>query len=285
MEIAISKAGRLWLSVFFVLLVFFLYLPIALLALFSFNNGDPSFPLAGFTTHWYRDVLSNQQLIGSLWRSVIVATVSSIIAVVLGILVSLALLRRRFRGKPVVSALVFSPLVVPYLVFGISLLILFAFIDKLLTRVFGLYIGLGLHSVIVGHVVVALPYTVLTILPLLERLSISLDEAAKDLGANPAETFRRVTLPLLMPAIISAFLIAFTLSFDEYVIASFLAGAQQTWPVYLFSQLRVPSLLPQLIAVASVVFVASMFLVAASEVGRRLGSRRYGEGFSSGGLV
>ena len=285
MEIATSRAGRVGLTSFFWLLVVFLYLPIAFLALFSFNDGDPSFPLAGFTTHWYGDVLVNRSLIGSLGRSLIVATASSLVAVGLGVLVSFALLRRRFFGKSAVSALVFSPLVIPYLVFGISLLLLFALVDKVLTQAFGAYIGLGLHAVVIGHVVVAIPYTILTVLPLLERLSVSLDEAAKDLGANPRETFRRVTLPLLMPAIISAFLIAFTLSFDEYAIASFLAGAQQTWPVYLFSQLRVPSLLPQLIALASVVFVASMFLVAASEVGRRLGSRRYGEGFSSGGLV
>jgi spermidine/putrescine transport system permease protein len=285
MEMATSRAGRVWLTVFFWLLVLFLYVPIAFLALFSFNDGDPSFPLSGFTTHWYGDVLANHVLIGSLGKSAIVATASSLIAVALGVMVSFALIRRRFFGKPVVSALVFSPLVIPYLVFGISLLLLFALVDKVLTAWFGFYIGLGLHAIVIGHVVVALPYTILTILPLLERLSVSLDEAAKDLGASPRETFRRVTLPLLMPALISAFLIAFTLSFDEYAIASFLAGTEQTWPVYLFAQLRVPSLLPQLIAVSSVVFVASMLLVLSAEIGRRLTERRYGREYAARGLV
>jgi spermidine/putrescine transport system permease protein len=140
----------------------------------------------------------------------------------------------------------------------------------------GVYIGLGLHAVVIGHVVVSLPYTVLTTMPLLERLSRSLDEAARDLGAGPWQTFRRVTVPLLMPAIVSSFLIAFTLSFDEYAIASFLSGTEPTWPVYLFAQLRVPSLLPQLVAVSSVVLVASVLLVVAAEVGRRLAERRYG---------
>jgi spermidine/putrescine transport system permease protein len=181
--------------------------------------------------------------------------------------------------------LVFSPLVIPYLVFGISLLLLFTLVDKVLTQSFGIFIGLGLHAVVIGHVVVALPYTILTIMPLLERLSVSLDEAAKDLGANPMQTFRRVTLPLLMPALISAFLVAFTLSFDEFAIASFLAGSQQTWPVYLFAQLRVPSLLPQLIAVSSIVFIASMLLVLSAEIGRRLAQRRFGSEYTARGLA
>jgi spermidine/putrescine transport system permease protein len=285
MEIATSRSGRLLLTAFFWLLVVFLYLPIAVLALFSFNDGDPSFPLSGLTTHWYRDVLSNDVLITALGRSVVVATVSSLIAVTLGVMTSFALIRRRFFGKPIVSALVFSPLVIPYLVFGISLLLIFTLVDKVLTETFGVYFGLGLHSVVIGHVVVALPYTILTILPLLERLSVSLDEAAKDLGANPRETFRRVTLPLLMPALISAFLVAFTLSFDEFAIASFLAGTQQTWPVYLFAQLRVPRLLPQLIAVSSVVFVGSLLLILSAEIGRRLAQRRYGGEYAGGGLA
>jgi spermidine/putrescine transport system permease protein len=285
MEIATSRTGRFLITVFFWLLVVFLYLPIAVLALFSFNDGDPSFPLAGFTTHWYRDVLSNDVLITALFRSTIVATVSSLIAVALGVMTSFALIRRRFFGKPIVSALVFSPLVIPYLVFGISLLLIFTLVDKVLTDAFGVYIGLGLHSVIIGHVVVALPYTILTILPLLERLSVSLDEAAKDLGANPRQTFRRVTLPLLWPALVSAFLVAFTLSFDEFAIASFLAGTQQTWPVYLFAQLRVPRLLPQLIAVSSVVFLGSLLLIMSAEIGRRLAQRRYGSEYSGGGFA
>ena len=147
MEIATSKTGRVSLTVFFWLLVIFLYLPIAVLALFSFNDGDPSFPLEGFTTHWYGDVLSNDILVGALGRSAAVAAISSLIAVTLGVLTSFALLRRRFFGKPVVSALVFSPLVIPYLVFGISLLLLFTLVDKVLTQSFGIYIGLGLHAV------------------------------------------------------------------------------------------------------------------------------------------
>ncbi|MGH2636055.1 MAG: ABC transporter permease [Actinomycetota bacterium] len=285
METATSRGALTLLRVFFGLLVLFLYLPIAILALFSFNSGDVTFPLEGFTTDWYERFLSNPVLIHALERSALVALVSSVIAVALGVLASLVLVRRRFVGKSAASALFFSPLVVPYLVFGVSLLILFTALDKVLADTTGYVIGLGLHAVVIGHVVVSLPYTMLTIMPLLERLSVSLEDAAGDLGANAWQRFRRVTLPLLAPALFSAFLIAFTLSFDEYAIASFLAGTSPTWPVYLFAQLRVPSQLPQLVAVSSVILVASLLLVLGAEIIRRVSARRYGEEYVGRGLA
>jgi spermidine/putrescine transport system permease protein len=284
-EAAASRTALAFLRLFFIGLVVFLYLPIAILAIFSFNAGDVSFPLEGFTTQWYERFLSNPTLFRALERSAIVALCSSAIAVTLGVLAAFVLVRRRFVGKPAASALFFSPLVVPYVVFGVSLLVLFTALDKVLAESTGYFIGLGLHSVVIGHVVVSLPYTILTIMPLLERLSISLEEAAQDLGAGPWERFRRVTLPLLAPALISSFLIAFTLSFDEFAIASFLSGTQATWPVYLFAQLRVPSQLPQLVAVSSVIFFASLLLVLTAEIVRRITAKRYGEEFASRGLA
>ena len=284
MEAAASKAGLRLLQVFFGLLVVFLYAPIVILAIFSFDKGDVSFPLQGFTTHWYAQFFHNALLIGALKRSLIVATASSCIAVALGVMASFALVRRRFAGKSAASALFFSPLVIPYLVFGITLLLLFTLVDKVLTRVAGVYIGLGLHAVVIGHVVVSLPYVILTIMPLLGRLSLSLEEAARDLGAGTWQTFRRVTFPLLLPALISAFLISFTLSFDEFAIASFLAGTSPTWPVYLFAQLRIPSQLPELVAVASLILVSSLVLVLIAEVVRRVMEGRYGAEYVGRGL-
>jgi spermidine/putrescine transport system permease protein len=274
MELASSR-GALWaLRVFFALLVVFLYVPLLVLVVFSFNRGDVSFPLQGFTLSWYQRAAQNPSLIAALERSAIVATITSVLAVALGVLAAYALVRRVFRGKSAFSALVFAPLVIPYLVFGISLLVLFKALDKVLISVTGTYLDVGLHAVVIGHVVVALPYTILTILPLLERLSTSLEEAAHDLGASAWQTFWRVTFPLLMPALVSAFMIAFTLSFDEYAIASFLAGNQVTWPVFLFAQLRVPSQLPEMVAVSSVILAISVGLVVASELGRQRSERR-----------
>jgi spermidine/putrescine transport system permease protein len=275
MDAATSRGALFSLRVFYALLVVFLYLPLFVLLIFSFNSGDVAFPLQGFTTDWYHRFLANPSLIRSIERSAIVATASSLIAVALGVLASLALVRRRFVAKSAFSALVLSPLVIPYLVFGIALLVLFTALDHFLTLTMGTYIGLGLHAVVIGHVVVSLPYAILTIMPLLERLSVSLEEAAADLGASRWGTFWRVTFPLLLPALVSAFLIAFTLSFDEYAIASFLAGPQPTWPVYLFAQLRVPSQLPQLLAVSTIVLAVSVVLIVAAEVGRRASERRY----------
>jgi spermidine/putrescine transport system permease protein len=269
MDLASSR-GALWLlRIFFVVLCLFLYVPLLVLVIFSFNNGDVTFPLQGFTLSWYSRAWQNPALVAALERSAVVATITSLVAVALGVLASYALVRRVFRGKSAFSALVFSPLVIPYLVFGIALLVLFKMIDKVLIAVAGTYIDVGMHAVIIGHVVVALPYTILTILPLLEQLSVSLEEAAHDLGASPWKTFWRVTFPLLMPALVSAFLIAFTLSFDEYAIASFLAGSQVTWPVFLFSQLKVATNLPEMVAVSSMILVISVGLVVGAEVGRR----------------
>jgi spermidine/putrescine transport system permease protein len=285
MDAAASRGALFWLRAFFVLLVLFLYAPLLILAVFSFNNGDVAFPLQGFTLHWYARFFSDPQLVSALKRSLIVATISSFIALGLGVAATFALVRRRFAGKPAASALLFSPLVIPYLVFGVSLLLLFALADKLLKETMGVYIGLGLHAVIIGHVVVSLPYVILTIMPLLERLNVNLEEAAHDLGAGTSQTFRRVTMPLLMPALVSAFLVSFTLSFDEFAIASFLAGDTPTWPVYLFAQLRVPSQLPLLLAVATILLVASLALVLLAEIVRRITERRYGAEYASRGIL
>jgi spermidine/putrescine transport system permease protein len=272
---ATSTGGRLLLGLFFGLLVIFLYAPIAVLVIFSLNEGRVvAFPLEGFTLRWYEEFLSNPALLNALRRSAIVAAVSSSLAVAVGFVTSVVLVRRRFVGKAVVSAFVLSPLVIPYLVFGVSLLLLVRAVDLFLASSLGLTIGLGMHVVIVGHVVISLPYTILTVMPRLQRISVGFEEAARDLGASGLQTLRKVTLPLAYPAVVSAFLIAFTLSFDEYALASFVAGPDATYPIYLLSQLRFPALFPQMLAVASVVLAGSLLVVAAAEVGRRMSERR-----------
>jgi len=276
MDIATSRNGLRALRGFFAFLVVFLYAPIAVLVIFSFNNSVViSFPLSGFTLRWYEQFLSNPSLLHALRTSVIVATLSSCVTVALGVLASIAIVRRRLVAKSAISALLLSPLVIPYVVFGISLLVLFRVIDKVLAPTLGIVIGTGIHAIVIGHVVVSLPYAILTLVPRLERISVSLEEAARDLGAGAFGTFRRVTLPLILPAVVSAFLIAFTLSFDEYAIASFVAGPDATYPIYLFSQLRVAFLFPQLLAVSSIVLVVSLLLVLATEIGRRRTERKF----------
>jgi spermidine/putrescine transport system permease protein len=266
-DVALSRNGKLVLRAFFALVVVFLYAPIVILLIFSFNSSQvPTFPLGGFTLHWYHEFLTNSDLRGALETSAIVATLSAAGAVVLGVLASIALTRRRFRGKAAVSALLLSPLVIPYLVFGISLLLLFH----------QLGVPRSILTVVIGHIVISLPYTILVLVPRLAQIDVSLEEAAYDLGASRLRTFRSITLPLILPAVVAAFLIAFTTSFDEYAVASFVVGSRVTFPIYLYSALRFPSQLPQVIAVAVVVLVLSLILVIAAEAGRRIAERRLG---------
>jgi len=267
MDAALSKNGRRGLRGLFGLVIVFLYAPIAILLLFSFNDSVlPSFPLSGFTLTWYRQFVTDPDLIGALETSAIVAAISSVGAVLLGTLASIALVRRRFRGKSAASALLLSPLVVPYVVLGISLLLLFH----------ALGVPRTILTVIIGHIVISLPYTLLVLIPRLEQLDVGLEEAAFDLGAAPLNTFRLITFPLILPAIVSAFLISFTTSFDEYAVASFVVGTRVTFPLYLYGALRFPSRLPEVLAVAVVVMTVSLLVVIGAEVARRIAERRLG---------
>jgi spermidine/putrescine transport system permease protein len=267
MDLALSRNGRWALRVFFGLVVVFLYAPIAILVIFSFNDSQlPSFPLSGFTLHWYRQFVIDPDLKAALQTSAVVAALSSVGAVVLGVLASIALVRRRFAGKAAVSALLLSPLVIPYVVFGISLLLLFHAVG----------IPRSILTVVIGHIVISLPYTILVLVPRLDQIDVTLEEAAYDLGASRLRTFRSIVLPLILPAVVSAFLIAFTTSFDEYAVASFVVGTRATFPIYLYGALRFPSRLPEVIAVAVVVMIASLIVVLSAELGRRVAERRLG---------
>jgi spermidine/putrescine transport system permease protein len=267
MDVALSKNGARVLKAFFALVVVFLYAPIAILLVFSFNDSTiPAFPLSGFTLHWYHQFLANWELRTSLQTSAIVAALSSAGAVLLGILSAIALVRHRFRGTGPVSALLLSPLVIPYVVFGLALLLLFHTVG----------VPRSIFTVVIGHIVITLPYTLLVLMPRLQQIDATLEEAAYDLGASRLRTFRSITFPLLLPAVVSAYLIAFTTSFDEYAVASFVVGTQATFPIYLYAALRFPSNLPQVIAVAVVVISVSLFVVVAAEIGRRVVERRLG---------
>ena len=271
MDTAVSTRGKWVLRAFFAFFVIFLYAPLLLLVMFSFNDADvPSFPLSGFTTDAYEQFASNDQLKASVVTSIKVSAIASFVSVVLGLLAAIALVRRRFLGKAVVVALLLSPLVIPYIVFAIALLILFSQLDRLP----GIVFPLSIWTLVIGHVVILLPAVILILVPRLERIDVRLEEAAQDLGAGWVRTFRSITLPLIWPALLSAFLIAFVFSFDEIVLASFVAGDATTFPLYLFSQLRFPTLLPQVIAVAVIVFAVSMLVIVLTEVGRHVVERR-----------
>ena len=251
-----ERRAPLPLSFYYFGLIVLLYLPIGVLLLFSLNsNTTLTFPLRGLTFDWYRKLFEADAVLRAARNSLIVAAGSSLAATVLGTMVSILVMRFQFKGKSLLLALATLPLIVPYIVLGVALLLLFSV----------LHVDRSLLTVGIAHTVVALPYTLLIISARLAGFDLSIEEAAMDLGADYPTTLRRVVLPLIFPAMVSAWLTAFTVSFDEFALALFLAGTQPTFPVYLFSQLRFANRLPIMIALAVLLMIGTLTLVFIAE--------------------
>ena len=255
-----AQRSSIPLSMYYFGLIALLYLPIVVLFLFSINASvSLSFPIKRLTFDWYLKLFEAEAVLRSARNSLLVALGSSFAATLLGTMVSILMLRYRFRGQRLLVALAVLPLVVPYVVLGVSLLLLFSV----------LHIDRSLWTVGIAHTVVALPYALLIIASRLAGFDVSVEEAAMDLGADYPTTLRRVVLPLIFPAMVSAWLTAFTVSFDEFALALFLAGTQPTFPVYLFSQLRFANRLPIMIALAVLLMIGTLLLVFIAERIRR----------------
>jgi spermidine/putrescine transport system permease protein len=263
---AVSRLGSRVLGGYFLLLAVFLYAPLAVLVIFSFDDSQiQTLPYAGFTLRWFRNVFSNGDLISAVERSAVIALFTALGAMLLGLATAVAMTARKLALRGLVTALVLLPLVIPYVVLAVGLLILLN--------------SLGLHqalwAVLLGHIAVSVPYCLLIILPRLRTIDQAIVDAARDLGAGAWVAFRRITLPLIVPALVSSAIIAFTISFDEFAIASFVVPAgKETLPVYIYSGSRTPALQPQVIAVGALVVVASLVLVTAAEIGRARAERR-----------
>ena len=275
--VAISRNGRRSLSTFFGLFLFALYLPTALLMVFAFNDSTTqSWPPVGFTTHWFSDAANDSELIDSVINSLKVGIVVAILATVIGLCVSYPLARRRFWLRSPVSALMLSPLVVPAVVLGVALLMMIRKGPNIAIPLTGAHTEdlLGLTAVVIGHTVLALPFTILLLMPRIASIDRSLEEAAHDLGASGLVAFRRVMLPLITPAILSAFLIAFVISIDEVVVASFVTEDEQTLPMFLYASLRFPDKTAVVLPVAFLLIVASFALALLATLIRVRGDRR-----------
>ena len=266
MNPAAGRVGKVLLSGYFVFMVIFLYVPLVVLVVFAFNDAYiPSLPFSGFTTKWFSAAFDNIDLTGALKRSAWLALVNGLAATFLGVFAALALTGRKLYLRSVWTTLLLLPLVVPYIVLAIGMVIV----------LHQLGYQASLTAVLAGHVVISLPYAILVIVPRLRTLDDSIVEAARDLGADQARAFTHVTLPLLTPALVASVLICFTISFDEFAIASFLAPpATPTYPVFLYSGTRTPALQPQVIALGAIVIVFSLLLVGVAELLRRVLERR-----------
>ena len=254
----------------------FLYVPIFLLMLYSFNENRLVTVWSGFSTKWYGELLENTQLLDAAYLSLKVAAISASFAVVLGTLAGLALARfGRFRGRMLFGGMITAPLVMPEVITGLSLLLLFVALEGLI----GWPDGRGVTTITIAHTTFTMAYVAVIVQSRLSSMDDSLEEAAMDLGARPAKVFFVITLPIISPAIVSGWLLAFTLSLDDLVIASFVSGpGSTTLPMVIFSSVRL-GVSPQINALATVIvlLVATGIFIATLVLARQERQRKRDE--------
>ena len=205
------------------------YIPVLVMILFSFNDQRKNYYWAGFTTKWYGKLFTNHALIDSLWYSVVIAVLATVISVTIGTIGALGLRKFEFRGRRFINQMLYIPIIVPEIVLAVAILVVFMTVG----------IRLGMSSIVIGHCTFCIPYAIVTIKGRISGDDQSLEEASMDLGANRLQTFFRVTLPSIMPGVMSAAFLSFTLSIDDVVMSNMLAGARQsTLPVLILSMSR-----------------------------------------------
>jgi spermidine/putrescine transport system permease protein len=261
----------------------FLYIPIGVIALFSFNAGRHASQFQGFSTQWYGKALSNPFVMDALGTSLIVALSSAVLATLFGTMAALALQSVKGRLRLAFDALIYIAVMVPGIVIGIAALIalvtLFDWLNPLLAALWPLaeaapQLSLGYGSLIAAHGLFSMALVIIIMRARMAGMDRSLIEASADLGATPWGTFRQVTFPQIFPGILAGFLLAFTFSFDDFIIAFFVAGSQTTLPVYVFSSIR-RGVTPEINAIGTMVLAVSLIMLIAAQVilqrGRKAG--------------
>jgi putrescine transport system permease protein len=259
----------------------FLYGPILALVVYSFNGSRLVTVWGGFSTKWYGELLNNGQLLDAAWLSLRVAAANATLATVLGTLAALALARfGRFPGRGALWTLVTAPLVMPEAIIGLSLLLLFVALEDLI----GWPAGRDALTIVIAHATFSSAYATVIVHSRLAGGDSALEEAAADLGARPATVFFRITLPVISPAVAAAWLLSFTLSLDDLVISSFVAGpGSTTLPMVVFSSVRL-GVSPEINALATIiVFLVALGILVAGIFLRRLEARRAREALAVGG--
>jgi spermidine/putrescine transport system permease protein len=240
-----------WLGVFVAAVLAALHLPIVVLVAFSFNASAYSVEWTGFTLDWYRRLIDRPDILRGLALSLQVGLVAALLSTLLGTLLALALARHRFRGRALLERLLYVPIVTPEIVVGISLLVLFAAAG----------LRLGFATIVIAHVAFSISFVTVVVLARLAGMDQHLEEAALILGADEWTTFWRVTLPQILPGVLSGALLAFTLSFDDYVITSFVTGAgNSTLPVVVYGMVR-RNIEPTVNAISTIVLAVTTLLI------------------------
>lgn len=236
------------------LVYLFLYAPIVILIIFSFNSSRYAI-WQGFSLQWYQTLADDDLILRSLKNSLIVAVAATVISTIIGTLAALGMQRFQFRGKGAAEGLFYLPVIVPEIVMAASLVVFFGF----------LHFRLGMTSVILAHIAFCVSYVVIVVRARLEGFDRTLEEAAMDLGANELQTFFRITLPLIMPGILSGALLAFTLSIDDYLITSFVAGVgSTTLPLQIYSMVKT-KVTPEINAVSTLLLIPTIILIVISD--------------------
>jgi len=237
------------------LVYIFLYLPILILVILSFNKARIGSVWTGFTLDWYREFMGDTSILNALKNSLIVAIASTFISTIIGTLVAFAMNRFSFPGRRVLDSVLYMPIIMPDILMGISLLTFYVIIR----------FTLGLVSIVVAHVAFSISFVAVVVRARLHGYDRTLDEAAMDLGANPFQTFMKVTFPLILPGVIGGALIAFTLSFDDYLITSFVAGTgSTTLPIKVYSMMKF-GVTPSINALSTMILFFTMVLLLASQ--------------------
>jgi spermidine/putrescine transport system permease protein len=229
----------------------FLFIPIVVLIVYSFNASRSTVVWTGFTLDWYGEVFSDRGLRRALGVSALIAVVSALISTAIGALTALAIVRRRFIGRDALATLLLAPMVLPEIVMAVALLVFMV----------ALNVTLGYFTMIVGHVLISVPFATLIVRAAAASLDRRLEEAAADLGANEWQIFWRVTFPLLLPPIVTAFLLAATLSFDNFVMSTFTSGVGTTpLPLRIYSMLKL-GITPEINALGALMVLLNVFFV------------------------
>jgi len=257
--------GFNWLFIYIILYLAFLYIPSAMLPIFSFNDSiQMVLPLKEFTVKWYVALADQPALLKALGNSFKVAIPVAIVSTTLATIAAKAMTRYRLPGRGLAIGFILLPMVMPGIIMAVGLLVLAIAVGM----------PLSLWTIGVSHVVVAVPFSMLVVMARLEGFDKNLEESALDLGENGWMTFWRVTFPLILPGVGASLLLTFTSSFDEFLFAFFLGGNQVTLPVYMWTQVRFPQTLPTVLALGALIFMVSVFLIGTAEWLRRMGGKK-----------
>lgn len=242
-------------KLYLVLIFSFMYLPIAVMAVFSFNQSKSRTLFTGFTLGWYQSLFRNDMILSALGLSLVIALISSVIATVLGTMASIGIYSMRRTARGVIMNISYMPVINPEIITGVSMMLLFVVVKGWLgAQIF------GIPTLLVAHITFNLPYVIFNVSPKLRQMDIRMWEAALDLGCTPIQAFFKVVLPELMPAILSSFLICLTYSIDDFIISYFTSGTMQTLPIAIYSMTR-KKVSPEINALSTILFVVILSII------------------------